>query len=58
VKTISHDYQKPDTLSIDLSFQVKYVSRRFWIRVRQPATKQEQVFAFEAIDGALHLIRQ
>lgn len=58
VKTLSHDYQKPTTLSIDLSFQVKYVSRRFWIRVRQPATKQEEVFAFEAIDGALRLVGQ
>lgn len=58
VKTISHDYQRPATLSIDLSFQVKYVSRRFWIRVRQPVTRQEKVFAFEAIDGALHLVGQ
>lgn len=57
IKTISHDYQKPVTLSIDLSFQVKYVSRRFWIRVRQPATKQEAVFAFEVIDGAFQMVR-
>ncbi len=57
VKTLSHDYQKPVTLSIDLSFQVNYVAKRFWVRVRQPETKQTEVFAFEAIsDGVMRLV--
>ncbi len=58
VKTITYDYQKPTILSIDLSFQVKYVGKRFWIRVQQPETKQTEVFAFEAIDGVMRLIGQ
>lgn len=58
VKTLSHDYQNPTTLSIDLSYQVKYSGKRFWIRVKQPGTKQTKVFAFEAVGDAMRLVGQ
>lgn len=59
VKTISFDYQSPTTLSVDLSFQVKYSGKRFWIKVKQPQTNQAKMFAFEAVsDGVMQLIGQ
>jgi hypothetical protein len=59
VKTVSYDYRHPTALLIDLSLQVKYSGKRFWIKVKQPVSKQMKMFAFEALDnGVMQLIGQ
>lgn len=59
VKTLSYNYQKPIILSIDLSFQVKYSGKRFWIKAKQLQSRQTKMFAFEALEsGVMQLIGQ
>lgn len=59
VKTVSHNYQNPTTIIIDVSLLVKRGVKRFWIKAKQASSKQVEMFAFEVQpDGTIQRIGQ